>query len=71
MKTIEDIKTYGDAADFINECDYYDYPIFVRIDKDKIVEVNNHDMFSETIKHNPDSKYPFKFKEEDGKYFID
>lgn len=69
----QDIKTYGEAADFINKCDADDTPIYVSIMRDGNqfkFQVDNFALFKQVTEQDSDEYFPFDFDEVDGCYLI-
>lgn len=69
MEKIDNVKTYGEAADFLNKCDADDTPVYIKVE-DHVLPIDNYALFSECIKHDNDEHFPFYICEEDGLYFI-
>jgi hypothetical protein len=72
MKNL-DIKTYGEAADFVNKCDADDVPIYVTILREGSqfkFPVDNYALFNQVNGQDPDEFFPFDFNEDDGSYYL-
>ena len=68
----KEIKTYGEAADFVNHCDAEDIIIYTEsLDRKHKLPIDNFLLFKEITNHDPDEYFPLIFwEDESGGYMI-
>lgn len=68
----KEIKTYGEAADLVNQCDADDIPIYTEsLNRKYKLPIDNFLFFKELTGHDPDEYFPMIFwEDEDGGYMI-
>ena len=68
----KEIKTYGEAADFLNHCDEDDIPIYTEsLCKKHKLPINNFLLFVDFTNHDPTEYFPLiVWEDEDGGFMI-
>jgi hypothetical protein len=70
MNPIE-IKTYGEAADFVNNCDENDVIIYAEtLTKKYKLPIDNYTLFKDFTSYDPDEYFPLIFWKLDDGYLI-
>ena len=62
---VDNIKTNGDAADFVSRCDESDTPIYVelcRIDDNIFIPIDNYGLFKKLTSYDPDLECDIRFE---------